>query len=83
MNTSTFGNVPVVSIALVLGFLSLHCAEQLFGSHEPAHSDYGHDHEHSLNIAGTLGAAAMAGQPTADQSRGAEPTGGGQRDCGD
>ena len=61
MNTSTFGNVPVVSIALVIGFLILHFAEQLFGSHEPAHSDYGHDHEHSLNIAGTLGAAAMAG----------------------
>jgi len=61
MNTSTFGNVPLVSIALVIGFLLLHFAEQLFGSHEPAHSDYGHDHEHSLNIAGTLGAAAMAG----------------------
>jgi ZIP family zinc transporter len=61
MNTSTFGNVPVVSIALVVGFLTLHFAEQLFGSHEPAHSDYGHEHEHSLNIAGTLGAAAMAG----------------------
>lgn len=61
LNTQTFGNVRVVAIAFVLGFLSLHFAEQLFGSHEPAESDYGHDHEHSLNIAGTLGAVAMAG----------------------
>ncbi len=61
LNTQTFGNVRVVAIAFVLGFLALHFAEQLFGSHEPAESDYGHDHEHSLNIAGTLGAVAMAG----------------------
>lgn len=61
MNTSTFGNVPVVSIALVAGFLALHFAEQLFGSHEPAHSDYGHEHKHAVNVAGTLGAVAMAG----------------------
>ncbi len=61
MNTSTLGSVPVVSIALVTGFLALHFAEQIFGSHEPVHSDYGHEHKHSVNVAGTLGALAMAG----------------------
>lgn len=34
MNTSTLARVPVVSIALVTGFLALHFAEQIFGSHE-------------------------------------------------
>jgi len=61
LNTNTFGNVPVVSIAFVIGFLALHFAEQIFGSHEPAESDYGHEHKHSVNIAGTLGALAMGG----------------------
>jgi ZIP family zinc transporter len=41
--------------------LLLHFYEQLFGSHEPAESDYGHDHEHTSNIAGALGAVAMGG----------------------
>jgi ZIP family zinc transporter len=53
--------VPVVSIAFVIGFLGLHFAEQIFGSHEPAESDYGHEHDHSANIAGTVGAIAMGG----------------------
>ena len=61
MNTDSLGGVPVVSVALVTGFLLIHFAEKIFGSHEPAHSDYGHDHEHSFNVAGTLGALAMAG----------------------
>ena len=61
LNTQTFGNVPVVSIAFVVGFLALHFAEQIFGAHEPAESDYGHEHDHSVNIAGTLGALAMGG----------------------
>jgi len=61
LNTNTFGNVRVVAIAFVLGFLGLHFAEQFFGSHEPAESDYGDEHEHSANIAGTLGALAMGG----------------------
>ena len=52
---------PVVSIALVGGFLSLHLYERFFGSHEPAESDYGHDHKHSANVAGGLGALAMGG----------------------
>ena len=61
LNTNTFGNVPVVSVAFVAGFLLLHFAEQIFGSHEPAESDYGHEHKHSVNVAGGLGALAMGG----------------------
>ena len=61
LNTDVFGGVPVVSLAFVGGFLALHFAEQIFGSHEPAESDYAHDHNHSSNIAGTLGALAMGG----------------------
>jgi ZIP family zinc transporter len=60
MNTDTFLGVPQVSIAILAGFLSLHIIEGVFGSHEPAESDYGHDHEHQ-NVAGTLGALAMGG----------------------
>jgi ZIP family zinc transporter len=41
--------------------LLLHFYEQLFGSHEPAESDYGHDHKHTSNVAGALGALAMGG----------------------
>ena len=61
LNTNTFGNVPVVSLALVGGFLLLHFSEQILGSHEPAESDYGHEHSHATNIAGTMGAIAMGG----------------------
>ena len=60
MNTDSFLGVPQVSIAILAGFLSLHIIEGVFGSHEPAESDYGHDHEHQ-NVAGTLGAIAMGG----------------------
>jgi ZIP family zinc transporter len=41
--------------------LLLHFFEQLSGSHEPAESDYGHDHKHSANITGIFGAVAMGG----------------------
>jgi ZIP family zinc transporter len=61
LGTQEIFNAPAVSVALVAGFLLLHFYEQLFGSHEPAESDYGHDHEHSSNIAGALGALAMGG----------------------
>jgi len=61
LNTNTLGNVPIVSVVFVVGFLALHFAEQIFGSHEPAESDYGHEHDHTVNIAGTLGALAMGG----------------------
>ena len=60
MNTQTWLGVPQVSIAILVGFLSLHILEGFFGSHEPAESDYGHDHEHH-NIAGAVGAIAMGG----------------------
>lgn len=52
---------PAVSIAFIAGFLILHLYERFFGSHEPAESDYGHDHSHTANIAGGLGALAMGG----------------------
>lgn len=61
MGTGEFLHAPVVSIALIGGFLLLHFYEQIFGSHEPAESDYGHEHTHSSNIAGSLGALAMGG----------------------
>jgi len=61
MNQNSVAGVSTVSIALILGFLSLHFIEQFVGSHEPADSDYGHDHTHAFEIAGTLGALAMAG----------------------
>jgi ZIP family zinc transporter len=60
MNKSTFGGVPAVAVAILVGFLSLHLIEGLFGGHEPAESDYGHDHEHH-NVAGAIGAIAMGG----------------------
>lgn len=60
MNHDTFLGVPAVSVALLAGFLALHIVEGFFGSHEPAESDYGHDHEHH-NIAGAIGALAMGG----------------------
>jgi len=61
INTSTIGNVPTVSIAFVAGFFALHFTEQFFASHEPSESDYGHEHKHASNIAGTLGGVAMGG----------------------
>lgn len=60
MNKDSWLGVPAVSIALLSGFLILHIVEGFFGSHEPAESDYGHDHEHH-NIAGAVGALAMGG----------------------
>ena len=60
MNTSDIGGIRTVSLAILVGFLSLHIIEGIFGGHEPAESDYGHDHEHH-NIAGSLGALAMGG----------------------
>ena len=61
LGTQEIFHAPAVSVALIAGFLLLHFYEQLFGSHEPAESDYGHDHKHSSNIAGALGAIAMGG----------------------
>jgi ZIP family zinc transporter len=61
MNTNNLIGVRTISVALIAGFLSLHFIEQFAGSHEPAESDYGHEHTHSVEIAGTVGAIAMAG----------------------
>lgn len=61
INKQTFGNVPAVSIAFVAGFFALHFTEQFFASHEPTDSDYGQEHKHAVNIAGTLGGVAMGG----------------------
>lgn len=61
MGTQEVFHAPAVSVALIAGFLLLHFYEQIFGSHEPAESDYGHDHTHSSNVAGSLGALAMGG----------------------
>lgn len=73
MGTREFMHAPVVSIALIGGFLLLHFYEQIFGSHEPAESDYGHDHSHSSNIAGSLGALAMGGHALLMESHLASP----------
>ena len=59
MSSTTFLGAPSVSVALVGGFLLLHLYEKFFGSHEPAESDYGHDHKHTANVTGTVGALAM------------------------
>jgi zinc transporter ZupT len=61
LGTQEFLHAPTVSIALVGGFLLLHFYERIFGSHEPAESDYGHDHKHSHNFTGVFGAIAMGG----------------------
>jgi ZIP family zinc transporter len=61
MNSSDIGGVKTISLALISGFLFLHFLEQFVGSHEPAESDYGHDHKHTVEIAGVVGAVAMAG----------------------
>jgi ZIP family zinc transporter len=61
LGSQEFLHAPVVSIALIGGFLLLHFYERIFGSHEPAESDYGHDHEHSHDFAGAFGAIAMGG----------------------
>ena len=61
MGTKEILHAPATSVALIAGFLLLHFYEQLFGSHEPAESDYGHEHKHSANVAGALGALAMGG----------------------
>jgi zinc transporter ZupT len=61
MNSQDLIGVKTVSVAFIAGFLSLHFIEQFAGSHEPAESDYGHEHTHTFEIAGTVGAIAMAG----------------------
>jgi zinc transporter ZupT len=59
MSSGTLLGAPSVSVALIGGFLLLHLFEKFSGSHEPAESDYGHDHKHSSNVTGTIGGLAM------------------------
>jgi ZIP family zinc transporter len=59
MSSDNFLGAPSVSVALIGGFLLLHLYEKFFGSHEPAESDYGHDHKHTANLTGIVGALAM------------------------
>ena len=54
------GKIPLVAIAFVAGFLFLHFFEQLAGGHEPAESEYAHEHTHYGDAAGAAGAFAMA-----------------------
>ncbi|MSV88121.1 MAG: divalent heavy-metal cations transporter, partial [Actinobacteria bacterium] len=49
-----------VAIAFIIGFLFLHFFEQLAGAHEPAESEYDHEHTHYGDAAGVVGAVAMA-----------------------
>jgi ZIP family zinc transporter len=59
MSTATLLGAQGVSVALIAGFLLLHLYEKIFGSHEPAESDYGHEHKHTANITGNVGALAI------------------------
>ena len=61
LSSHSIGGAPVASIALIGGFLLLHFLEQLSGSHEPAETDYAHDHEHHSHITGIIGSFAMGG----------------------
>lgn len=61
-----FLHVPVTAVALIGGFMVLHLFEKFSGGHEPAESEYGSEHRHAGNIAGTLGALAMAGHVLID-----------------
>lgn len=55
------GKIAGVSLAFIIGFLTLHFIEESFGGHEPVDSHHESDHSHYGNIAGGLGALAMAG----------------------
>ena len=60
LSTVTVGGIPMAMVYFVSGFLLLHIIERFSGAHEPAESDYAHDHEHSHGLtAGAIGAGAM------------------------
>lgn len=61
-----FLNVPITAVALIGGFMALHLFEKFSGGHEPAESEYGSEHRHAGNVAGTLGALAVAGHVLID-----------------
>ena len=60
MGISFFGT-PAVPVAFVVGFLALHFFEKFSGGHEGHDSHYDEGHTHAENIAGAVGAIAMAG----------------------
>ncbi len=59
-NHSRWGRLPLVSVAIVVGFLLLHVVEKAVATHEPHDSDYDESHEHR-HVVGTLSALAMTG----------------------
>lgn len=61
VNTDTVGNVPVVALAFVFGFLLLHILERASGAHEPLDSDLEADegHSHAVSTTGVVGALGM------------------------
>lgn len=59
-NHDHWGKLPLVSVAIVVGFLFLHIVEKAVATHEPHDSDYDESHEHR-HVVGTLSAVAMAG----------------------
>lgn len=61
MSEVDVAGVPLPMLAFVGGFLALHFVERAAGTHEPAESEYGHEHGHGHEITGVLGALAMAG----------------------
>jgi ZIP family zinc transporter len=50
MSDNNLVGVRTASVALIAGFLALHFIEQFAGSHEPAESDYGHEHKHKAEL---------------------------------
>lgn len=61
LNSNEFFHAPAVSVAFIAGFILLHLIERALGSHEPSDSEYAQDHQHSHNLAGTVGALTMSG----------------------
>jgi len=59
INAHQLGNIPIVMVFFVFGFLVLHIIERFSGAHEPMGSEYGDDHEHTHGVAGIVGASAM------------------------
>ncbi len=57
----SWGGLPAVPVAFCLGFLILHFFEKWVGGHETHGHHYEDEHTHSENVAGVVGAIAMAG----------------------
>lgn len=61
LNSNELFHAPAVSVAFIAGFILLHLIERALGSHEPSDSEYAQDHQHTHNLAGTVGALTMSG----------------------